>query len=215
MLGYLGYRAARGQWRSYRKSRKQPGGPWTFTAVLFCILPMTVLWMLAAAAALSAVFWALLGVNLILVLLALASSGLIGRTALSRQAQRKYDRVTARPHGLSPAALRERAALLQELQGQQKVLERRTSPPATPGASTAAREQRIADLFSVTCPEQSCRAPETVPCVMGLGIGVAIVRKEPLAFCHFERMGAAVRYGTATADDIFAQFGNNVPEGVW
>jgi len=76
------------------------------------------------------------------------------------------------------------------------------------------REQRVADLFSVPCPVPACAAAETVPCAMGRGAPYAVVRKQPLAFCHLERMGAALRYGTATADDILAQFGNNVPEGI-
>jgi hypothetical protein len=75
------------------------------------------------------------------------------------------------------------------------------------------REQRVADLFSVPCPELLCEAPETVSCVLRPGLALVVVRKDPLALCHLERMGAAVRYGSATADDILAQFGNNVPEG--
>jgi hypothetical protein len=74
------------------------------------------------------------------------------------------------------------------------------------------RERRVTALFSVQCPVPSCLAPEKVPCAMGIGVPVALVRKDPVAFCHTERMGAAVRYGTATADDIFAQLDNNVPE---
>jgi hypothetical protein len=42
MIGYLGYRAARGQWRMYARSRKVKGGPntpaaWLFTLDVFAV----------------------------------------------------------------------------------------------------------------------------------------------------------------------------------
>jgi hypothetical protein len=125
----------------------------------------------------------------------------LGLERLGQRSQRRHRvplRYPARPRAASAGALRELAA---QLRGQEAL------------EDLAERERRVADLFSVPCPVVPCAAPEAVSCVMGRSAAFAIVRKDPLAFCHTERMGAAVRYGTATADDIFAQFDNNVPEG--
>jgi hypothetical protein len=57
-------------------------------------------------------------------------------------------------------------------------------------------------------------APPPIPCVMGTGIPVALVRKYPIAFCHYSRMRAAVAAGTASREDVEAQFGGQLPEGL-
>lgn len=125
----------------------------------------------------------------------------LGLERLGQRSQRRHRvplKYPVRPRAPGAGAMRELAARLREQEAQEDLAE---------------RELRVAALFSVPCPVLSCLAAETVPCAMGIGVPVALVRKDPLAFCHTERMGAAVRYGTATADDIFAQFDNNVPEG--
>lgn len=225
MIGYLGYRAVRGQVRMYRKSRKQPGGPWTFTAVLFCVLPFTVLWMLVAAAQLHPLFWTLLGVNTFLLFLPvlplLAQRNLIDRNAA------RYERQAAKQNW-APGSdeLLERAGLLEELEEQQRVMQARLAPVPFPapaeyhatltpaGKDEQERDARTAALYSVPCPEPSCLAPATVPCNMGVAVPVVLVDRKHILFCHVLRMRDAVRYGTASRDDILAQFSNNVPEGV-
>jgi len=232
MIGYLGYRAARGQVRMYRKSRNQPGGPWTVTAVLFCILPFTVLWMLVLAVQFSGLFWVLLGVNVLLALLA-AGPLITSRAAVAR-ASAQYERQAAKQNWEpSGDELLERAVLLEELEAAQVPFpapaEYQVTPAPAPerepdpwrddlraeqAAGAAERAARVARLFTAACPEETCKAPVTVPCNMGIGIPVALVDKQRVLFCHLLRMRDAVRYGSAAEDDILAQFGNNVPEGI-
>jgi hypothetical protein len=81
-----------------------------------------------------------------------------------------------------------------------------------PDPSERSREQRLADLFSVSCP--ACPSPVLISCNMGIGIPVALVGKNPVTFCHLARMTKAVARGTARAQDVQAQFEGKVPEGV-
>jgi hypothetical protein len=201
VIGYLGYRAARGQWRLYKKSRAQKGGPWTFLAVLFTVLPFTVLWMAVSAA--QGQLWGSLvsgGVNAALVFLVLLDSGRVKRPA-------KAPALLEASPQQAAGAMRERAAQLREL-------ERGSDDRA--GRDAAERDRRVADLLSVPCPEESCLAGIRTGCVLGSGQpapAVAVVRKRPLLLCHLERMKDSVRYGTASSDDILAQFDNTAPEG--
>lgn len=212
MLGRIAYDAARWQVRAYNKSRKQPGGPWTFTAVLFCILPETLLWMLMSPFQGHWVtFGVLAGVNALLLWLVLIP--VFTRRSYARQAERKY----APGPGITPEVLRARAAELRELAalraetGRGEVLE--AKPTATWQSEPAElpdgleRMRRVAGLLAVACPEEQCLAPETVPCIMGIGPPFIIVDREKILFCHVERALAAVRSGTADADEVLAQFG--------
>ncbi|HEY1700772.1 MAG TPA: hypothetical protein VGG75_13750 [Trebonia sp.] len=219
MLGRIAYDAARWQVRAYNKSRKQPGGPWTFTAVLFCILPMTMLWMAVTAIQGSAVFWPLLGANAVMTWLVLVSAGFFTRRSYARQAERRY---APRP-GITPEVLRARAAELRELAalrveaGRGEVTEAEPTAAWQSGPGIAElpgelpdeleRMRRMAALLAVACPENPCRAPETVPCIMGIGLPFIIVDREKIRFCHVERALEAVRSGTADADEVLAQFG--------
>jgi hypothetical protein len=200
MLGYLGYRAVRGQWRMYQRSRNAPGGPWTFEAVLFCVLPFTVLWMLTAPFQRhAALFWVLLGVNALLTApLALRPAA---RGIMSRRILDAYQPGT----GNAGQLLADRAGLLDELDWQQQVLADRAAHPY--------RSELTARVLSVPCPV--CAAQPGTACPMGIAVPVALVNERPAEFCHLERMQSAVRHGIAGRDDIFAQFGNNAPRGLF
>lgn len=220
MLGYLGYKAARGQWRLYQQSRKAPGGPWTPAAVFFTVLPFTVLWMLVALVQRQQVFWVLLAVNIALTWLTLATSGRLGSIAYSRSLERRYAGPVHRQGRLSPELLRQQAMFLEEMEALA------AKPRTLPAPDDAAeRERRVAALFTVACPVSSCLAVPPHPCSMGIAVPVALVRKRPVTFCHLERMRAAVQAGNADPADIAAQFGepaldngtqlgNNAHEGV-
>jgi hypothetical protein len=137
---------------------------------------------------------------------ALASGGVFARAGLERQVTRRYAQLRTPANG--PAAMRERAALLEELADQREVLARR-------GAGV--QRSLVAGLFAVPCPgaPDGCGAAAGVPCAMGTGIPVVLVRRDPVAFCHTARMRDAVVYGTARRDDILTQFTNNAPpEGI-
>lgn len=82
------------------------------------------------------------------------------------------------------------------------------------GGLQQGRGERIADLFSVPCPEVTCAAVTDMPCNMGIGIPVLLVDKNPVTFCHVSRMEDAVRNGTARYEDIAAQFGGKIPESI-
>lgn len=77
----------------------------------------------------------------------------------------------------------------------------------------AERERRVEDLLSVDCPERPCRAVPGMGCAMA-GMAVIMLRRDPLAFCHFSRARRAVRSGNASREDVAAQFDGRVPEGV-
>jgi hypothetical protein len=62
-------------------------------------------------------------------------------------------------------------------------------------------------LFSVQCPELTCKAEITVPCNMGIAVPVVLVQKNPPLFCHTRRIAAAVAAGTVNEEDLLAQFG--------
>ncbi len=201
-MWWLGYRAVRGQWRMYQKSRNAPGGKWTFTAVLFCVMPLTVLWMLVAPFQHHyELFLILLGANS-------AMAGLMALPAIGRRASQRRVLERYQPKGdrTSAVALAQRAALVAELDAQQRALAARAALPE------GAELDLVTRLFLAPC--EACTAQPGVPCAMGIGMPVVMVRKEPVAFCHPERMREAVKLGLASQDDILAQFGNNVPEGI-
>jgi hypothetical protein len=217
VIGYLGYRAARGQWRLYQKSRSQKGGPWTLTAMLFGILPFTVLWFLTSFFQQHwGTFGVLAGVNAVLLWLTLLSAGFFARRSYTRLAEHAY----AAGPGITPEVLRARAAELRELEE----LREQAGRGEVTGASTATwqsvpgqdeqpdpaeteRKRRVSDLLSVACPEDQCLARPPVPCVMGQGIPFIIVDRERITLCHVERALEAVRSGTADASEVLAQFG--------
>jgi hypothetical protein len=213
MIGRIAYDAARWQVRSYKKSRNQQGGPWTFTAVLFCVLPFTILWMLTSLfQAHWGTFGILVPVNVVLVLLALLPvfSRVSYRNRIAQQDRERYDPA-------SPEAMRELAGELEAL-GALRGLPEPEPPTATwqsapeqpepdPDPDEAERKRRVAALFAVDCPEDQCLAPPPLPCVMGDGIPVAVVDREKILFCHLLRMTAAIQAGTATQDEVLAQFG--------
>ena len=87
-------------------------------------------------------------------------------------------------------------------------------PRELPAAENPEREARTQSLLSVPCPVVTCLAPARTACSMGIAIPVALMRKNPVTFCHFARMRDAVSSGAAVADDIVAMFGNNVPRGL-
>lgn len=199
MLGYLGYRTGRGAWRMYQQSRNRPGGPWTFEAVLFCILPFTILAMLVAPFQHHAeLFWILLGVNALLI--APLTLRPIARGVESRRILEQYQ---PKPDNTG-RLLEERAALLDELDWQRQVMADRVAYPY--------RTELTTRIFSVACT--LCRAGPGTACPMGESVPVAMVSKHPVEFCHLERMRTAVVYGVVSRDDILAQFGNNAPEGL-
>jgi hypothetical protein len=82
------------------------------------------------------------------------------------------------------------------------------------GGLQQGRGERVADLFSVPCPEVTCAAVTDMPCNMGIGIPVLLVDKNPVTFCHVARMENAVAHGTARYEDIAAQFGGKIPESI-
>lgn len=228
MIGYLGYRAGRGVfrgvsawWRMYRRNRAKeqevrPGGPWKAGTLPFiCIVPSfigavaTTILHEGDAWIYWSVFAALLPVTGFLL-------GAPQRVATRSQTVRKYQ---PKAPVVTATSLRERAALLNSLQGQCvhethgiNDLQSETVPPAEAPEPPRTREQLLADLFAVSC--DVCSAPPKIPCKMGIGKPVALVRKYPVAFCHFGRMTRAVQQGTAQAEDILAQFGGQLPEGV-
>jgi hypothetical protein len=82
-----------------------------------------------------------------------------------------------------------------------------------PLAQQREREARVAALFSVSCPEETCGAAPGQGCVMGIAVPVALVRSHPVAFCHLARMAVAVAAGAATQEEVDAQFSHAlVPE---
>lgn len=211
MLGYLSYKAVRGQWRLYQRSRKEGSarGPGTMAQVFFLPLPFTVLWWMVAAVQRAAVLWLVLtGVNALLIVLTLLSAGTIGRMRYYRAMERKYAGHASRKGLLNPGLLREQASFLDEL-GARPSARRHLEP-----ALEAEPERLTQALFSVPCPVASCLAEVSMPCAMGVSVPVALVNKDPVAFCHTERIRKVVRSGKANADDILAQFGNNAPEGL-
>jgi hypothetical protein len=137
-------------------------------------------------------FWALLA-------FLLAVSGLAGH--VSRRAVLRQYAAPPEPD-MTAQLFRDRAAQLRGLEasGQEVVTE---------------RERRVLDLLSVLCPVAGCRASAWRPCLLlPRGVPYAIVQNDPPLCCHLARMRDAVRYGSANAADITAQFDNNVPSGV-
>jgi hypothetical protein len=114
---------------------------------------------------------------------------------------RKYS--TPPPPDTTAQGFRQLAAQLREQEAAQDL--------AAARQDAAEREARVAALFSVRCPVVTCTAPPGLPCSMGIGIPVALVRKNPSAFCHLARMRAAVAAGAATEEDVAAQFGGMIP----
>ena len=198
-------RAGGAWWRAYQKSRSQPGGPWTFAAVLFCVWPMTVIWMLAALAQHhGTLFWELLGANaLMAALLAVAP---LARNAAS---SRVLDKYASPPRQRDEAALmRERADLLAELAEQRRVMAARLAPPALPPAEPEDDDGLTSRLLSLECPdtELGCAAPPGIACAPGIGIPVALVRRRPVEFCHIARMREAIDAGAVTEDEVVSRF---------
>lgn len=153
---------------------------------------------LGACIAYCVAFWSLLAVLWAVSAVARAVSGL---ATLNRYAAPPPADTTARD-------FRERARQLRALEPQED------STPTVPLPVLDPRERRVQALFAVECPVWQCRAPVGIPCMMGIGIPVAIVRKYPLAFCHVARINRAVRDGSASEADVEAQFDNNMPSGV-
>ena len=93
--------------------------------------------------------------------------------------------------------------------------------PPPPEPVPGEREDMVADLFSSPDPCPECSAETGVPCRVSVWrdgrmemLPFAIVRKVPLAVCHLPRMQDAVEHGTASADEVMAQFGNHPPLGL-
>lgn len=76
------------------------------------------------------------------------------------------------------------------------------------------REERVLALLSVACPEPSCQAAPGTPCAMRIGVPVALVRKEPVTFCHHARMAKAIEEKRVTEREVIAQFDNKMPIGL-
>lgn len=198
------WRAGQAGWRAYQKSRNRPGGPWTFAAVLFCVMPLTVVWMLASLAQHHrGTFWALLGANALMT--ALLAAGPLARGAAEN---RVLDRYASPPRQRDEAALmRERAGLLAELAEQRRVMAGRLAPPALPAAEPD-DDELTGRLLSLGCPdtELGCAAPPGIACAPGIGVPVALVRRRPVEFCHIARMREAIDTGAVTEDEVVARF---------
>lgn len=211
MLGYLGYRAARGQWRLYQRSRKAPGGKWTWQAVVLTVLVFTVLWMLTAPFQHQGVlFWALAGVNSLLTgtLFVPRMLNAVGDRRIMRQLGAAAQERRA-PDPMAPSALRAHADVLDALEQASPSRPELTASwqqDPEPDPEEAERARRVADLFSVEC--RVCKAPETVACSPGIGIPHLMVSREPtVEFCHWARILDAVDFGTASKDEVEAQLG--------
>jgi hypothetical protein len=233
---YTAFRAGRGTWNWYSAARRRDkaahaaagidNGKWTPAAVMFCLWPMTMIGAGVALVRHSPWFWAWAGGTALLLLASFAVSGRSGPRRFERQVLDRY----AVPQALdgqvpSRAVLRERAELFEELdellaQVRENAQKTRpfpvavTEPMPVLEGDRAARDLLVADLYSVPCLEDACRAAVTVPCIMGIGIPVSLVQKDPPRFCHHSRIRDAVRNGSADEADVIAQFDNIVPPGV-
>jgi hypothetical protein len=74
------------------------------------------------------------------------------------------------------------------------------------------RGQRVVGLLKPTCPV--CQAGPGGSCKPLPGIELAMVDPVWQTLCHFERMNAAIRQGTARRRDVIAQWGPNLPKGL-
>ncbi len=230
----MGYWADKAVTSAYRQQKRQhdwnkanKGGPWTLLAFLFTLVPFGLVAPFAymiLGDPVPAWSWLALAAGIAVLL---ASPRIAGHApASARRVGAKYDALYERQKRgdvlASPAFLEKRAELLEELDEQRKILREQARGPVTgvlpatrphPAQAGLAgdREARVADLFSVDCPV--CTAKKGTPCALRpYGTAFVIVRKTPVAFCHPGRMLDSVLYGTAVADEILAQFGNNIPE---
>jgi hypothetical protein len=204
---YWGFRAARGSFNSAQRAHRQNagrGGKWSLAAVLFTVLPFTVLWMLVSVPQHDlGRFWALAGVNVTLfTLFALAA----GWRVVARQ-------VPAPLHSSysvsSPEALEERAAVLEALEAAAAKAEPSPAPEAVE------RARRVAALLSVACPAgpDGCGKPAGASCNGGEGTSPVVIvqRGDPALYCHMCRMAAAIVTGAADYEEVKDQFGNEDP----
>jgi hypothetical protein len=206
-LSYWAFRLARGQWRSAQRARQQNagrGGKWSCAAVLFTVLPFTVLWMLASVPQHDpGRFWALAGVNTgLFALFALAA----GWRVVSRQEPAP---LRSSYSVSSPEALEERAAVLEALEAAAAKAEPSPAPEAVE------RARRVAALLSVACPPgpDGCGRPAGASCNGGEGASPVVIvqRGDPALFCHMCRMAAAIVTGAADYEEVKAQFGSGNP----
>jgi hypothetical protein len=206
MLGFWLARGAMGALSSQRRGPAQQAAPavpdkhgWAGAVIFALLLPLIVAGVAAgyhghASFAVTSefiiAFWALL-----------ALFAVVGKAAdhvSDRAVLRKY---AATPEPEVPEADRWRALAAQ-------------MPLEEAPLDDRARELLTARLFLVTCPEPACRAPATVACVMGIAVPVSLVDRAKILFCHHARMRAALEAGVITRNELAAQSGGTLPEGV-
>jgi hypothetical protein len=210
------FRAGRGAWRWYQKShqkdmaaRKAEGtGPWTPYTVVFLVAPAVVLGALVFTYKGYSDAWAWWLASAVLVAVPLA-----GAAARSAGQQRVLDRYASPPRQRDEAALmRERAELLTELEEQRQIMQQRTEPLSLAQADTEplpavqARDDLTERLFAQPCPVPVCLAQPPDACPMGVGIPVALVNRNPVEFCHLDRIAAGVAAGTASEEEVSGRF---------
>lgn len=76
------------------------------------------------------------------------------------------------------------------------------------------RAARVRSLLRPTCTQRGCYARSTAPCEPVKGVPLVMLDTDRRLMVHFGRIKSAVDLGFAVRDDVVAQFGGNLPEGL-
>lgn len=232
MIGRIGGSVVRQALRSNKRHAEQhPTTGLRLTLAVFCV-PLF---------SLSAFAWFKAGNG---ALCTLAAAGavmftliLLGKLSTAQhgtQADRRVvDKYASMPDGdpfADPEEMRHRIALLDDVAAVNAAVAAKYAQPETepydwrddPELSAtwqidldAERERRVEALLSVVCPVPECAAGKTVSCALRpLGHPFAVVQKEPLVYCHVERLQQAVATGAADREDVIAQLDGITVEGI-
>lgn len=215
MIGRLAYDAAKWQAKAYKQSRNDQGGPYTALSFAFLTGTFAAAWPFAdllLGRPVPVAAWIVP-----LVLLAIGVTGFSKQAGSRSRRLAQYDRLSRPDPTTTPEFFQERADLLEELEAQRRIMTgRQVSADTSPRVVLAdTRTRRVAGLLATGCPVNGCSAGVGDGCLLRpLGMRFAIVRLEPLVYCHVERMAAAVLNGTAAPELVLAQFDNrsNVPQ---
>jgi hypothetical protein len=221
MIGNLGFRAARAGARSYARHKRAYPSTYTPAFIIVLVLALAVIGLAGPSA--PQVLWAavILAVLIFAAGTAVHFGNLSARGAAEDEVLEKYSQPSLEERMADPANMRHRAALLHDIGVvDSAVAAKYAASPEQPDFSgvtatwqsepwdiEAERGRLTAALFSVPCPVPVCQAAPEVPCTMGIGVPVALVEKNPVAFCHLARTDAAVEAGALTREELTAQFG--------